>query len=148
MFETKSGRAKTKNALSPQAKPRELRSDQAILLVSASEGDANMLYATGFFVPDPFIFFQHKKTKYVVMSDLEVDRAKKQARVDRVLSLSQYQKKLRRAGKASRGMTDTLDLVFRERGIRSLIVPANFSALPADPLRAQRVIHQRNRDTF
>ena len=148
MFETKSGRAKTKTALSPQAKPRELRSDQAMLLVSASEGDANMLYAAGFFVPDPFIFFQHKKTKYVVMSDLEVDRAKKQARVDRVLSLSQYQKKLRRAGKASPGMTDILDLLFRERGIRSLIVPANFSALLADQLRAKGFSVQIKRDPF
>src|SRR5438094_2502505 len=134
MFETKSGRAKTKTASSPEAKPRELRSDQAILLVSASEGEANMLYATGFSVPDPFIFFQHKKTKYVVMSDLEVDRAKKQARVDRVLSLSQYQKKLRRAGKASRGMTDILDLLFGERATRSLFVPATLSALQTDQL--------------
>src|SRR5437763_1092952 len=148
MFETKSGRAKTKTALSPQAKPRELRSDQAILLVSASEGDANMLYAVGFFVPDPFIFFQHKKTKSVVMSDLELDRAKKQARVDRVLSLSQYQKKLRRAGKASPGMTDILDLLFRERGIRSLIVPANFSALLTDQLRAKGFSVQIKRDPF
>src|SRR5438128_5236396 len=148
MFETKSGRAKTKTASSPEAKPRELRSDQAILLVSASEGDANMLYAAGFFVPDPFIFFQHKKTKYVVMSDLEIDRAKKQARVDRVLSLSLYQKKLRRAGNASPGMTDILDLLFRERGIRSLIVPANFSALLADQLRAKGFSVQIKRDPF
>src|SRR5881409_2058154 len=128
MFETKSGRAKTKTASSPEAKPREPRSDQAILLVSASEGDANMLYAAGFFVPDPFIFFQHKKTKYVVMSDLEVDRAKKQADADRVLSLSLYQRKLRKLGKTPATTIDILDLLFRERGIRSLIVPANFSA--------------------
>src|SRR5438105_15796335 len=112
MFETKSGRAKTKNASSPEAKPREPRSDQAILLVSASEGDSNMLYAAGFFVPDPFIFFQHKKTSYVVMSDLEIDRAKKQSHADRVLSLSLYQKKLSKMGKPSPVMTDVLDLLF------------------------------------
>jgi hypothetical protein len=29
----------------------------SLLIVSASETDANMLYATGFFAPDPFIFF-------------------------------------------------------------------------------------------
>src|SRR5436305_7928388 len=146
MFETKSGRAKT--ALSPQAKPRELRSDQAILLVSASEGDANMLYAVGFFVPDPFIFFEHKNIKFVVMSDLEIDRAKKQAHVDRVLSLSLYQRKLRKLGKAPAGMIDILDLLFRERGIRSLIVPANFSALLTDQLRAKGFSVQIKRDPF
>src|SRR5213594_3265110 len=148
MFETKSGRVKTKNALSPQAKPRELRSDQAMLLVSASEGDSNMLYAAGFFVRDPFIFFQYKKTKYVVMSDLEIDRAKKQADADRVMSLSLYQRKLRKLGKTPATTIDILDLLFRERGIRSLIVPANFSALLTDQLRAKGFSVQIKRDPF
>ncbi|MDH3444384.1 MAG: Xaa-Pro peptidase family protein [Deltaproteobacteria bacterium] len=121
------------------------RADQTLLMVSASEGDSNMLYAAGFFVPDPFIFFEHKKTKFVVMSDLEIDRAKRQARADRVLSLSQYQRKLRAMGKVPTTI-DILDLLFRERGIRSLIVPANFSVLLADQLRAKGFSVQIKRD--
>jgi Xaa-Pro aminopeptidase len=148
MFEAKSNRPKAKKLSSPKPSSREFRSDQAILLVSASEGDSNMLYAAGFFVPDPFIFFQHKKTSYVVMSDLEIDRAKKQAHVDRVLSLSLYQKNLRKMGTASPAMIDILDLLFRERGIRSLIVPANFSALLADQLRGKGFTVQIKRDPF
>ena len=70
-----------------------------------------------------------------MLSDLEIDRAKKQAQVHRVLSLSLYQRKLRQLGKPA-AMIDVLDLIFRERGIRSLIVPANFSALLSDQLRA------------
>ena len=148
MFEAKSNRPKSKKQSSADPNPRALRSDQAILLVSASEGDSNMLYAAGFFVPDPFIFFQHKKKSHVVMSDLEIDRAKKQAHVDRVLSLSLQQKKLRNKGIASPGMIDVLDLLFRERGIRSLIVPANFSALLTDQLRAKGFTVQIKRDPF
>ena len=82
------------------------------------------------------------------MSDLEIDRAKKQATVDRVLSLSLYQKKLRKLGKSPATMIDILDLLFRERGIRSLIVPANFSALLADQLRAKGYSLQIKRDPF
>jgi Xaa-Pro aminopeptidase len=148
MFEAKNNRPKSKKQSAADPSPRELRSDQAMLLVSASEGDSNMLYAAGFFVPDPFIFFQHKKTSYVVMSDLEIDRAKKQAHVNRVLSLSLYQKKLRKLGTASPGMIDVLDLLLRERGIRSLIVPANFSALLADQLRGKGFTVQIKRDPF
>jgi Xaa-Pro aminopeptidase len=148
MFEAKSNRLKVKPLASRESNLRELKSDQALLLVSASEGDSNMLYAVGFFVPDPFIFFQHKKTRYVVMSDLEIDRAKKQSQADRVLSLSLYQRKLRKMGKASPAMIDVLDLLFRERGIRSLIVPANFSALLADQLRAKGFNVQIKRDPF
>ncbi|HEY7316416.1 MAG TPA: Xaa-Pro peptidase family protein [Candidatus Binatia bacterium] len=148
MFEAKSSRLKAKTLAAPDHYFRQLRSDQAILLVSASEGDSNMLYAAGFFVPDPFIFFRNRKTSFVVMSDLEIDRAKKQAHVDRVLSLSLYQKKLRQKGIAIPAMIDVLDLLFRERGIRSLIVPANFSALLADQLRAKGFTVQIKRDPF
>jgi Xaa-Pro aminopeptidase len=143
MFEAKLNRQKNS-----EPREAELKPTQAILLYAASEGDANMLYAAGFFVPDPFIYFQHKKFSYVVMSDLEIDRAKKQAKADRVLSLSLYQRKLRKLGKSPVGAIDILDLLFRERGIRSLIVPANFSALLSDQLRAKGYSVQIKRDPF
>ena len=148
MAETKNNRSKTRAMATRDPGTAKLRNDQALLMVTASEGDANMLYAVGFFVPDPFIFFQHKKAKFVVMSDLEIDRAKKQADVDRVLSLSAYQRKLRKLSKTPAGMIDILDLLFRERGIRALIVPANFSALLTDQLRAKGYSVQIKRDPF
>jgi Xaa-Pro aminopeptidase len=146
MFEAKTKPQTLSTGSAPQ--PIQLKANQAILLYAASEGDANMLYATGFFVPDPFIFFQHKNNRHIVMSDLEIDRAKKQAHADRVLSLSLYQKKLRKLGKAPAAVIDIVDLIFRERAVRSLIVPANFSALLLDQLRAKGYSVQIKRDPF
>ena len=146
MFEAKAKPHNISRGSAPQ--PLQLKANQAILLYAASEGDANMLYATGFFVPDPFVFFEHRNRRHIVMSDLEVDRAKKQAHADRVLSLSLYQKKLRKLGKAPAAIIDIVDLIFRERGIRSLIVPANFSALLLDQLRAKGYSVQIKRDPF
>jgi Xaa-Pro aminopeptidase len=147
MFEAKNRRSTASSTEPRNQNTGKKRADQAMLMVSASEGDSNMLYAAGIFVPDPFIFFEHKNTKYVVMSDLEIDRAKKQARVDRVLSLSLYQRRLRKLGKAPTTV-EVLDLLLRERGIRSLIVPANFSALLSDQLRAKGFSVQIKRDPF
>jgi Xaa-Pro aminopeptidase len=121
---------------------------QALLIVSASESDANMLYATSFFAPDPFIFFQQRGKRYVVMSDLEIDRAKKQAEVDHVLSLSLYQARLRKIGKVSPTTADILEAIFLERGIRSLTVPANFPTLLADELRSRNFILPVRKDPF
>ena len=101
MVESKPKHSRANIDVTNDSRVAKLRADQALLLVTASEGDANMLYAVGFFVPDPFIFFEHKNIKFVVMSDFEIDRAKKQAHVDRVLSLSLYQRKLRKLGKVS-----------------------------------------------
>jgi Xaa-Pro aminopeptidase len=147
MFEAKSRPPRPTQAETRRSDRAVKRADQALLMVSASEGDSNMLYAAGFFVPDPFIFFEHRNKKHVVMSDLEIDRAKRQARVDRVLSLSLYQRKLRERGKIPTTI-DVLDLLFRERGIRSLIVPANFAAMLADQLRAKGFSVQIKRDPF
>jgi len=119
----------------------------ALLMVSASEGDANMLYATRFFAPDPFIFFQHRGKKYLVMSDLEIDRARRQAAVDRVLSLSDYQRRLKRIGKEPTTV-HALEMIFKERGIRPLAVPANFPTLLANELRARDFVLVVRKDPF
>ena len=73
-----------------------------LLIVADSERDANMLYAVGMFVPDPFIYLRLHGKCHVVLSDLEIDRARREAPHCRVLSLSRAQKKLER--KASRPM--------------------------------------------
>jgi Xaa-Pro aminopeptidase len=55
---------------------------EARLIYAASETDADLLYATGFFAPDPFLFIGLGRRRLLVMSDLEMDRARHQARVD------------------------------------------------------------------
>jgi Xaa-Pro aminopeptidase len=125
-----------------------LKHNEALLIVAASEGDANMLYATDFFAPDPFIFFRHRERTYVVMSDLEIDRAKKQAKVDQVLSLSLYQKRFRQRKQGAPTTADVLEMIFRERKIRSLTVPANFPALLAEELRSKSFALKIKKDPF
>jgi len=78
------------------------------------------------FVPDPFIWFATRGKSYAVMSDLEIDRAREEAQVDRVLSLSRYQKQLKLAGVKQPRLSDVLNRVLREFHVRSVEVPANF----------------------
>jgi len=68
--------------------PRTNFRPDARLIVAASESDPNLLYATRFFAPDPFIFFQHRGKTHLVMSALELDRARRQAKADEVRALS------------------------------------------------------------
>ena len=124
------------------------KSQEPLLIVSASEADANMLYATAFFAPDPFIFLEHHRRKYLVMSDLEIDRAKKQAEVDQVLSLSLYQSELKRNGRQSPTTADVLELLLRERRISRVTVPANFPTLLAEELRTKKFVLRARPDPF
>src|SRR6185369_5831291 len=62
------------------------------LIVAASETDPDMLYATHFFAPDPFIFLEQKGKRTLVLSDLEIDRGRRQAEADEILPYSQFEK--------------------------------------------------------
>ncbi len=106
-----------------------------LLMVADSDHDANMLYATGLFVPDPFIYLRLRGRTTIVLSDLEIDRARKQARHCRVVSLSAQQKKLREAGIKLPTLANVIHAILRERGVRRLSVPHNFSLGLADELK-------------
>ena len=97
-----------------------------VLIIAASETDSNLYYATRFLAPDPFIFLRIKGEKILIMSDLEVDRARATAAVDTVLSYSEYEGRLKRRGAASAGAVDVADECLKERGIARLLVPENF----------------------
>ena len=105
---------------------KESEMSDTLLMVADSERDANMLYATGLFVPDPFIYLQTGGRPLIVMSDLEIDRARAQAPHCRVASLSQYQQKLRAQGIKRPGLAHVVRQILREKGIRRVTVPDNF----------------------
>jgi Xaa-Pro aminopeptidase len=105
----------------------QMKNAETLLMVADSERDADMLYATGLFVPDPFIYLHGRGRPLLVMSDLEIDRARKQAPHCRVVSLSDYQKKLRGNGVKSPRFANVIREVLRERKTRSVTVPESFS---------------------
>jgi len=124
------------------ASPDLLTSDQrtstpadARLIVAASDHDANLLYATRFFAPDPFIFFQHRGKKYLVMNDLELDRARRQAKVDKVLALAVVEAALKDSKCRVIDTGTVLRYLFRKRKIHSVLVPSNFPLGLGDKLR-------------
>src|SRR5262245_55342161 len=97
-----------------------------LLIIADSDHDANMLYAVRMFVPDPFIYLRLRGKSYVVLSDLEIDRARRQAPHCSALSLAQYQAKLIDAGAKRPGFAEIVAAVLRGKGVKSLVVPGNF----------------------
>jgi len=119
----------------------------ARLLYAASETDADILYPTGFFAPDPFLFIQVGKRRILVMSDLEMDRARRQATVDRVLSWSAMAKPLE-TGTRRAGPADVIAAVLSRLGIRRVQVPRGFSLGLAMELDARGIRLEMGPDPF
>ena len=94
------------------------------LIIAASDHDPDMLYATGFFVPDAFIFLQQGNRSTIVLSDLEIDRGRKEARVDKIVAYSAISRKLKKGKNAS--FVEHAVAFLRERKVRRAAVPGSF----------------------
>jgi Xaa-Pro aminopeptidase len=124
-----------------------MRSPRALLHYAASESDADMLYATRFFAPDPFLFLQAGGQRLVVMSDLEMDRARAQARVDGVLSWSSLAAQVKAAGGTPTVAAVAARLLRRHR-LRTATVPRAFPLGLAGDLAALGVRVRPRPDPF
>src|SRR6476646_1743329 len=118
--------------------PSPMASSETLLIVADSEHDANMLYAVGVFVPDPFIYLRIRRRNYVVVSDLEIDRVKQWAPHCHALPLGKYLQKLRKDGVKNPGFAQVIPMLLKQHGIRHVTVPHNFPhGLAADLAKAK-----------
>jgi Xaa-Pro aminopeptidase len=109
------------------------------LIVAASEHDPDMLYATRFFAPDAFIFLEERGKRTLVLSDLEIDRARKQAEADEFVSYSALEREVQGKQRKAPGYEKVLSHFLRKRGVRSAVVPSNFQLGFAEELAANKI---------
>src|SRR3982750_1546014 len=115
------------------------KSKPARLIVAASEQDPDMLYATKFWAPDPFIFLQRNGKRTLVLSVLEFDRARKQADADEFVMFSDLESAFRGNSKKAPRYEKVLAYFLKKRGVRSATVPANFPLAYAEELAANKI---------
>jgi Xaa-Pro aminopeptidase len=118
---------------------RPKRNDVTRLIVAASEHDPDMLYATRFFAPDAFIFLEERGKRTLVLSDLEIDRARKQAEADEFISYSALEREVQGKQKKAPAYEKVLSHFLRKRGVRSAVVPASFPLGFAQELAASKI---------
>jgi Xaa-Pro aminopeptidase len=109
------------------------------LIVASSETDADMLYATKFWAPDPFIFLQQNGKRTLVLSDLEIDRGRKQAEADEFVLFSKLEREVQGKAKKTPPYEKVLSHFLRKRGVRSALVPASFPLGYARELAAHKI---------
>jgi len=94
------------------------------LIIAASDQDADMLYATRFFVPDPFLFLEKDGRACVVLSDLEIDRGRREASVDEVVAYSDVSKLCKKGKNAS--LAEHALAFLSSRKVKRAAVPGSF----------------------
>lgn len=98
-----------------------------------------MLYATRMFVGDPFIFIEQNGKRTIVLSDLEIDRGRRQASVDEILPFSQFEREVQGKEKKAPAFEKVVSHFLQHRGVRTAMVPASFPLGLARELEANKI---------
>jgi Xaa-Pro aminopeptidase len=124
------------------------KTEQTRLIVAPSDSDADMLYATRIFIGDPFIFLQQNGRRTLVLSDLEIDRAKKTARADEFVMLSQLEHEVQGKGKQTPPYEKVLAHFLTKRGVKRAVVPANFPLGYANAIKRRGIALETTNGLF
>lgn len=108
---------------------------QDLLIIASSEKSADLYYATKFIAPDAFAFILARGKSYLLASDLESDRAKKQACVDTVVSTSRLALEYKQKHGKSASFCELVLYFLKKRKVKSVLVPGNFPVQYYEPLR-------------
>jgi len=108
---------------------------QATVMIAASEHDADMLYISGMFVPDPFIAIEIGGEWHGLFSPLEVDRAKKASSFDQVHIDTPWREVAKDAGWKP-DLASAAAAFLKARKISVLRVPPHFPLGYAEALKA------------
>ncbi len=103
-----------------------MQREPAKLIVASSEESADILYATKIFVPDAFVLLVHEGRSTILLSDLEVDRGRREATVDEVISLSAFAAEHKKALGRKTTFARIIAHFLKTRGVRRAVVPPSF----------------------
>lgn len=109
--------------------------DKNLLIIASSEKDADLYYAARFIAPDAFAFAQIRGKKYILVSDLEIDRAKKEACVDKAVSASVLAKEYKEKSRKPLTFTGLVIYFLKKERIKNVLVPGNFPVRYYEPLK-------------
>jgi Xaa-Pro aminopeptidase len=120
----------------------------ARLIVAPSDTDADMLYATGIFIGDPFIFLEQNGRRTLVLSDLEIDRAKKNAKADEFVMFSELEREVQGKANAAPPYEKVLGHFLARRGVKRAMVPANFALGYANEIKRRGISLETSNGLF
>jgi Xaa-Pro aminopeptidase len=114
---------------------------QTLLVIGTPEHDATTYHLSGFLAPDPVIYVRVANKGYLAVSSMEYGRAKREARVDEVLSFDELDvmnlaRELKSGGRAlAAAATGLLERLGANHS--PVAVPPNLGVVYADELRAR-----------
>lgn len=112
---------------------------EAILLYGDTQRNPTIFWRTGFLAPDPVVYFEHDGKGTLLVNSMELERARKEARVD-VRSYDEFDfTRSNREGGVRHAYTQMLTALLAEHGVERVRVDPDFPVRLARALEAADV---------
>ncbi len=117
----------------------------ALMLVSDSIRDANMFYLTNFLAPDPFFYLGKERSEFIIVSQMEFNRAKKESKIRDIRSAAEYGMPdlLRKYKDTQKARSEMLKDVLNKEDVKRIVVPRNFPFFVARELHDFEIVSTR-----
>ena len=116
------------------------------MIYGDSEHCSDLMYLTGFFVPDPILYFEVDNSQFIIVNEMEFNRAKKTVK-DRIRVLSYGQAKTKFDLNNVRVETLVVGLS-RHFNINSWHVPPYFPISIVEKLRGKKICFRPSKSAF
>jgi Xaa-Pro aminopeptidase len=107
-----------------------------------------MLYATRFRAPDAFVFLESRGRTALLLSDLELDRGRREAQGDEIASYSELEKEIQRGKKQKPSFAKVVGEFLKRRSVRHVVTPRDFPLGLAQSLQSERIRVQAVEGSF
>lgn len=111
----------------------DLGSDIEAYLLKADSSDPAMYYFTGFEAHDPIVYLSKRDEDILLVSPLEITRARKESEVDRVVSTAKYREN--DSGEKVESRIQIFKAFLEDENVKNLGVPSDFPLKLGDNLR-------------
>ena len=106
------------------------------LIYADSEHSADMFYAVGLFIPDPFLFVQDERgERHVVISSLEIDRIRRASCIEHVHDLESIRKLCHKPEGQNPEPAEIIARFLHNINLTTVETPGEFPLVMADRLR-------------
>lgn len=110
------------------------------VIIDSPVRNSNMIYKTGYYCLDPFIFLEIDNKKIGFLPSTEYERAKKKSKLDEVYDLTVQLRKISEERKLPFLKSSVVLEVLRDKKINEVFVPSDFPLMEADNLRNNGIL--------
>ena len=96
------------------------------LLIACPETNADLLYLAGFRAPDAFAYLETAGKKHILLSDLEIDRGRAEAKVDSVEAYSEFSKLAEKTPGKTPNYSKVVATWLHSKNVSEVKVPTDF----------------------